>query len=106
MNGTCTVIEGVRRPIGGKQKENAPAFESNTIQLRKGEMLYLASDGFQDQLGGPNDRRYLSGRFRDTLGWISGLPVGEQRSALHKSHTQWRATRQQTDDIMIVGLQV
>jgi serine phosphatase RsbU (regulator of sigma subunit) len=105
-NGECTRYEGVRRPIGGRQMDNPPAFESTTITLRKGETLYLFSDGFQDQLGGPSSRRYLSGRFKDTLAWISALPINEQRAALLSSHNQWRAGRDQTDDIMVVGVKV
>lgn len=106
LNGNCDVIEGTRRAIGGKLRANAPAFESGTISLRKGEMLYLSSDGFPDQLGGSQSRRYLSGRFKDTLGWVSGLPIAEQRSALLKSHTQWRAGMPQTDDVLLVGIKV
>jgi serine phosphatase RsbU (regulator of sigma subunit) len=105
-NGQCVVIEGIKRPIGGKLKENAPAFESVTVPLRKDEMLYLASDGYQDQLGGPDTRRYLSRRFNDTLAWISALPVKDQRGALLSSHNQWKAGRDQTDDIIVVGLKV
>jgi serine phosphatase RsbU (regulator of sigma subunit) len=106
MKGECAVIDGVHRAIGGRLRTNAPAFESITLSLRKEEVIYLSSDGFQDQLGGPNDRRYLSGRFADTLAWIGGLPIGEQREALLRAHTQWRAGRDQTDDILVVGMQI
>jgi serine phosphatase RsbU (regulator of sigma subunit) len=105
-NGKCEVVDGVRRQIGGRLKPNAPNFESVTIPLHKDEMLYLASDGYQDQLGGPDSRRYLSRRFNDTLAWIGALPVSEQRNALLTSHNQWKAGRDQTDDIMVVGLRV
>ena len=104
--GQCEIVEGVRRAIGGRLKENAPAFDSVTIPLRRGEMLFLSSDGFQDQLGGPDEHRYLKNRFRDTLGWTSGLPVAEQRETLLKSHNQWKGPRTQTDDILVVGFQV
>lgn len=105
-DGRCDVVDGIRRPIGGKLKPNAPNFEAVTIPLRRGEMLYLASDGYQDQLGGPENRRYLSRRFHDTLAWISALPVTEQRNALLTSHNQWKAGRDQTDDVMVVGLKI
>ncbi len=106
LKGKCDTIEGTRRAIGGRLRDKAPAFESSTISLRRDEILYLASDGFQDQLGGPDRRRYLSGRFRDTLGWISGLPMKEQRSALQKSHTQWKAGLEQTDDVLVIAIKV
>jgi serine phosphatase RsbU (regulator of sigma subunit) len=104
--GVCTRIDSTRRTIGGRKNDKAPSFESVTISLKSGDKLYLYSDGFQDQLGGPSDRRYLSGRFKDTVEWISGLPMADQREALFKSHMQWRLNRDQTDDIMIVGFQV
>jgi serine phosphatase RsbU (regulator of sigma subunit) len=105
-DGRCDVVDGIKRPIGGRLKSNAPNFESVTFPLRKGEMLYLASDGYQDQLGGPENRRYLSRRFHDTLAWISALPVAEQRNALLTSHNQWKTGRDQTDDVMVVGLRI
>ncbi len=105
-NGTCEVVEGVRRSIGGRLRENSPAFESVSLTLRRGEMLYLSSDGFQDQLGGPEDHRYMKARFRDTLAWTSALPVAEQRATLLSSHNQWRGKRDQTDDVMVAGLRI
>jgi serine phosphatase RsbU (regulator of sigma subunit) len=105
-NGAGDYVEPVRRAIGGRLKDNAPSFESRTLTLRRGEMLYLYSDGFQDQLGGSNSRRFLSGRFRDTLSWVAALPVPDQRDALVKAHAQWRKDRDQTDDILVVGLRV
>jgi serine phosphatase RsbU (regulator of sigma subunit) len=105
-NGACEVVEGVRRSIGGRLRDNSPSFEAVNLTLRRGEMLYLSSDGFQDQLGGPEDHRYMKARFRDTLAWTSALPVAEQRATLLSSHNQWRGKRDQTDDVMVAGLRI
>jgi len=106
LGNEVTLLEGVKRPIGGKERPKMPQCAPRHIALRTGEMLFLASDGFQDQLGGPEGRRFLSKRFRDTLGWTAGLPVAQQGESLRKVLSNWRGERPQTDDVLVVGLKV
>ena len=73
---------------------------------KKGDKFYIFSDGFQDQFGGPHERKYLTKNFRNLLGEISGLPAERQKEKLKDELTRWRAAREQTDDIIVIGISV
>jgi len=66
--------------------------------------IYMCSDGYSDQFGGENSRKFLSGNFKKLLLQICGLPMNEQRTMLEKTLTDWMAGHEQTDDIMVLGL--
>lgn len=106
QDGQASIVDGTKRAIGGRERPRMPAFEVRRVALRPGETLFLSSDGYQDQLGGPDGRRYLSRRFRDTLGWVGGLPLKDQGTSLQQVLRNWQADRPQTDDILVVGVKV
>jgi serine phosphatase RsbU (regulator of sigma subunit) len=95
---------------GGCQSahEGECKFESSTLQLATGDTLYLFSDGFADQFGGKNHKKYQKNRFMDFLLNISGLPMPEQSDMLFEEIEQWREASKddQTDDIMVMGIRV
>ncbi|HAS40710.1 MAG TPA: histidine kinase, partial [Microscillaceae bacterium] len=61
--------------------------------------------GFQDQFGGPQNRKYMRRRFREFLLALSNRPVAEQKQLLQDEFYQWKATREQTDDVVVIGFQ-
>lgn len=66
----------------------------------------LFSDGFQDQFGGDNDRKYSTSRFKDLLIWPSHLPMPLQREKLNEELHSWKGANPQTDDILVVGVEM
>ncbi|MDX2301953.1 MAG: two-component regulator propeller domain-containing protein [Microscillaceae bacterium] len=96
-------LKGSKYPIGGVQSK-AKVFSSETIHYQPGDIFYLFSDGFQDQFGGPQDRKYGSKRFRELLFKTHQKPMDEQRDILEFELHKWKGNNKQTDDILVMGL--
>jgi serine phosphatase RsbU (regulator of sigma subunit) len=81
-------------------------YTSDTIQLNTGDTIYLFSDGYIDQFGGKNHKRYLGSRFKALLSDISKYPMAEQGDLLYEELEQWRDENHedQTDDILVIGI--
>ena len=69
-------------------------------------MIYAFSDGFADQFGGADDIKFKSKPFKQLLTKISDLPVNQQKEILADTHENWKGTKHQTDDIIVMGIRV
>ncbi|OJJ16618.1 hypothetical protein BKI52_32410 [marine bacterium AO1-C] len=99
-------IKGSKYPVGSTQYPPPKVYDSHTIDLKVGTMFYLFSDGFQDQFGGDNDKKYLKSRFRRYLLSISHFPCSKQKDLLTKEFENWKGFNSQTDDVLVIGVQV
>lgn len=93
-----------KKSIGGQQHEEQREFTLNTIEIQKGDMFYLFSDGYQDQFGGPKGRKFMSTRFKGLLLEISHLPPDEQENILKNTLFDWMGKYEQLDDITVAGI--
>jgi len=94
-------------PIGGgSQFKQKTAFEDTIIEYKSGDIFYLFSDGFQDQFGGEESRKYMKKRFREFLLKNSSKPMKLQRHLLKKEFTSWKKDKTQTDDVVVLGLKL
>jgi len=106
-NNELSVLTGSKFPIGSTQYKNDKIYEKEIIEIKKGDKFYIYSDGFQDQFGGITNHKYLTKRFKKFLHNTSNLTMAEQRIALENEFEQWKGIRnKQTDDILIVGIEV
>lgn len=104
-DGVFNQIKGSIFPIGGSsQYKTAKQFDGHELQLQSGDMLYLSSDGFQDQFSKEMGGKYLKKNYRNLLLRISSLSVEEQAEKLQSELDNWKGGVRQTDDILIVGL--
>jgi serine phosphatase RsbU (regulator of sigma subunit) len=87
--------------IGEKQN-----FTNNSIQLQKGDSIYIFSDGFADQFGGPKGKKFMIGNFRNLLLEITKSPMKERKQLLNKTIEDWRGSLEQVDDVLVIGVQV
>lgn len=92
-----------RMPAGYSGSEGR-TFTQNEIATIPGDIIYLFSDGFADQFGGVNNKKFKYSAFKELLLSIHMLPLKEQRSALERSFISWKGENTQVDDVMIVGL--
>jgi len=99
-------MKGSLYAIGGKSPKGGKSFTASTRQLPEGSQLYLFSDGFQDQFGGPEGRKFMKKHFRETLLESSTLPEAAQVARLEEILAAWRGKLPQTDDILVIGLRV
>ncbi|HEY6162105.1 MAG TPA: tetratricopeptide repeat protein [Bacteroidia bacterium] len=81
-------------------------FTDQKFELQSGDMIYLFSDGYADQVGGPYRKKYLSGNFKLFLQGIAHLPLDAQRQKLLELHREWKGNFSQTDDVLVVGIKV
>lgn len=79
-------------------------FTDHSIQLEPGDMVYIFSDGYADQFGGPKGKKFLYKQFRDTLVGVSQEPTVRQRSLLQEVFNNWRGAHEQVDDILVMGM--
>lgn len=81
-------------------------FTLNKIKLRKGDMIYLFTDGYVDQFGGEFGKKFKFAKFRDLLLDISDKDVETQHEVLYDTIVKWQGGYEQLDDIMIFGVRV
>ena len=104
-DGEIHQVRGSKFPIGSNaQYKLQKVFEKHTIEIKPGDIFYMISDGFQDQFGGKNGKKYLTKRFRNYLLSISHLPMAEQKEKLNREVNEWRGDTSQTDDILVMGI--
>ncbi len=96
--------KGNRQPVGKYVKE-AP-FTSTLIQTQKGDKIYIFSDGFADQFGGEDCRKYKYGRFKNLLASLLSLDYQNQTQALTTEFDNWKDDFEQIDDVCIVGVTI
>ncbi len=98
-------IRGDRMPIGIYEHESAP-FTNHVVELKKEDALYLFSDGYVDQLGGPRRKTFRSAHFRELLIQIHDKSMEEQKKILVGKHQEWRGKVEQIDDILVAGFRI
>lgn len=104
-NGNLEKIEGSKFPIGGvRQNEHERMFTSFHRTIAPGDMLYMSSDGYADQFGGPKGKKFMSKQFQEMLLEIYVKPPAEQRNILEKRIEQWRGSLEQVDDVLVIGV--
>lgn len=98
-----TLIKGEGINLGDPST-NESQFRSHTIPILKGDIIYLYSDGFQDQFGGPKGRKVMSKTFRELIIKNSSLEMTEQKNKLQSYLKEWKKDEEQVDDITIIGI--
>lgn len=78
-------------------------FNKNRHSLREGDLIYLFSDGYADQFGGPDNKKFMYRRLRHILLTISKYPLDDQKRILDETITSWMRDTEQIDDMMILG---
>ncbi len=81
-------------------------YTNNSMELKKGDVLYLFSDGFPDQKGGPNKKKFFYQPFKELLLSIHLFPVEEQKQRLNEVIMQWMGDGEQIDDLLVMGIKV
>ncbi len=104
-NGELLETSADRMPVGFHDKLDVP-FKNNEIKLLKGDTFYIFSDGYVDQFGGENGKKFMAKKFKQLLVSMQQLSMEKQKDILDKNITDWRGELDQVDDIMILGLRV
>ena len=97
-----TELPSNRMPVG--KGEIYKPFELHTVELKQGETLYVYTDGFADQFGGPRGKKFKYKQLNELLTRISKGEMKEQLDTLNIEFEQWRGALEQVDDVCIIGL--
>lgn len=79
-------------------------FTRHRIELQKGDAFYIFSDGYADQFGGPNERKFMSAKLKETLVEMVSKPMLEQGEKLNEIFEEWRGDNPQVDDVTLIGV--
>ncbi len=102
--GALEIIKPDKLPIGGLQIARDRTFTNHTLPLRKGDTLYLFTDGYADQFGGEKGKKLMVARFKDILLSIQSLPMPQQLEHLNSYFEQWKGVNEQVDDVLVIGI--
>jgi len=91
-----------RMPVAIHKKANQ-SFTNHELDIKDNDMIYLFSDGYPDQIGGPKGRKFMARKFKNLLLDIHQKPMEEQKQILNEKYEEWRNGYQQLDDILIIG---
>jgi serine phosphatase RsbU (regulator of sigma subunit) len=104
--GDIIQTKGDKFPIGSFLDGETPNFTNNIIQLLEGDILYIFSDGYADQFGGPKGKKMMYKKFRDTLIANSHKDLSVQKDLLRDHLSDWMGDEEQVDDIIVIGVKV
>lgn len=97
-------VKADKHPIGGLQSEAKRQFTNHTLQYYPGDTIYLYTDGFADQFGGPKGKKLMSKKFKEILNTLQEKNMFDQYNYLEKFLKDWKEGYDQVDDILVVGI--
>lgn len=93
-------------PIGSFLEGKSGSFSNNKIQLKKGDIVYIFSDGYADQFGGPRGKKFMYKKFRELLMSNAKKDMSSQKEVLKNTLDDWMKNEEQVDDILVIGVKV
>jgi serine phosphatase RsbU (regulator of sigma subunit)/HAMP domain-containing protein len=105
-NNEVEQIKADKFPIGSYFDGQPQSYTNHTIQLQKGDYVYIFSDGYADQFGGPKGKKYMYKQFRDYLLELVGKKIDTQKNFLNNNIEHWKGSLEQVDDILVIGLHI
>lgn len=99
-------ITGDRMSIGGCLPDERQIYKTNTLILDKLTNCYLYTDGYHDQFGGSQQKKFMSKKFREVLFRGHALSFDEQAKLMDSIYTYWKGRGPQIDDVLVIGLKL
>ncbi len=105
-NNTLAEVTANLQSIGGFLEGNDKKFEDSKFNYQKSDTIYLFSDGFGDQFGGPKNKRFSMKKMKALFEQINGMEIDEQYKAMVNEHELWKMDNSQIDDILVIGIKL
>lgn len=100
------IIKGDKYSVGGDRKGGSPTFTKHVIPVENSTMFYMFSDGYQDQFGGNDNRKFMKRRMYNMFEKIAPEPPEYQEEKINLALTNWQGEEKQIDDILIIGFRI
>src|ERR1035437_1840645 len=104
MNEALQELPTDNMPVGLGEKKDS--FTHQTISFQSGNILYLYTDGFADQFGGPKGKKFKYKPLNEKLSAISNQPLAKQKEELEKTFIDWKGNLEQVDDVLVIGIKI
>jgi len=105
-NNEVEIWKGDKMPVGIHIKKDKESFTNHMRDLQKGDLIYMLSDGYPDQNGGKDGRKFYLKNLTELLRSIHQKPMQEQKEILDATIEEWRGERHQVDDILVIGFKI
>ncbi len=105
-SGMMEEVKGNKFPIGGGIFKNQTNFTTTRLELAKGDSFYFSSDGFPDQFGGPEVRKFGPKKTREIIERVHTKPMVEAAQVFDAEWEGWKADHKQTDDVLLIGIKL
>jgi serine phosphatase RsbU (regulator of sigma subunit) len=105
-NGEEYFVKGSRNSVGGHYDREENLFEDEGLQLGKGDIIYMFSDGYSDQFGGPMGKKFKMVRLKNLLQDIHQKPMEEQYTHVRNTFNLWKENYEQVDDVLFMGIKI
>lgn len=99
-------IKPDKSPIGSNVDGVADIFMNHTIQLQKDDCVYIYTDGYADQFGGPKGKKFKYNQLKDVLVANAHLAMNTQYDALDREFKKWKGSLEQVDDVLVIGVKI
>jgi len=99
------VIKADKMPVGISAKAMEP-FTNHELEIQIDDIFYMFTDGFADQFGGPNKKKYRIGNLRELLLEVHDKRIEEQKQIIFETFINWKGNQSQVDDILIMGIKI
>ncbi|MEW6469484.1 MAG: SpoIIE family protein phosphatase [Bacteroidota bacterium] len=105
-NGQVIELKADKFPVGAFVGKEVRLFTNQEVQVQKGDMVYMFSDGYADQFGGPQGKKFKYSRMRQMLTDNCKKPMKEQREVFNRVIEDWKDQLEQIDDILLIGVKI
>lgn len=105
-NNELITAKADRMPIGNFHDRNEKPFTNHVFDIEKGDHFYIFSDGYIDQFGGPDEKKFSSKKFKNLLLEAQEKPLNEQSQLLETTMKDWKGELEQIDDILVIGFEI
>jgi len=102
--GVMDEVKGNKFPIGGGIFKNQTNFTNTKLKLDAGDSIYFSSDGFPDQFGGAEGRKFGPKRVREIIERVHKTPMPDAMTTFDTEWEGWRGETKQTDDVLLIGI--
>ena len=104
-NEELTIFKGDHQPVGLHSGKKIP-FSKHNVKLKTDDMIYIFSDGYQDQFGGEKNKKYMLSRLKKLLVRISKEDENQQLNFIKNEFISWKGDNEQIDDVCLMGLRI
>jgi serine phosphatase RsbU (regulator of sigma subunit) len=103
-SGEMTEIIADKQPVG--KFDYRKPFTNHSLQLKKGDSIYIFTDGYADQFGGPNGKKFKYKQLKELVLSANGQVMEEQKKLLEHTFENWKGKMEQVDDVLMIGFRI